>query len=108
MAIDTINEQFSLLSFGSTLMPQVVVSPSTLGMDDQQHLLWGYPGILWSVLASLGFTLDMNTRIMQYLRSQYSVTGGDLPTLINRDLAGRTGDYTARMKALMADATAAM
>jgi hypothetical protein len=110
VAIDTTNEQFALLSFGNTLAPQVLLSPSTLGQDDQQHLLWGYPGILWGAVAAIiiGFYLDMNTRLMAYLRESYSVSGGDLSTLVQRDLAARTGDMTARHQALIQDATDAM
>ena len=109
MAIDTTNEQFALLSFGNTLIPQALVSPSTLGQDDQQHFLWGYPGILWESFVGvvIGVYADMNTRIAAYLRTTYSVSEGDLTSLVQRNLAERTGEYTARMQALIADATAA-
>jgi hypothetical protein len=49
---------------------------------------------------------DMNTRIMVYLRGLYSVTGGDLATLTMRYLNAQTGEWTARMKKLITDATA--
>lgn len=49
----------------------------------------------------------MNTRLMVFLRSFYSVTGGDLTTLATRYLnEEKTGDFTARWKAMEEDATA--
>ena len=50
---------------------------------------------------------DMNTRILVFLRTFYSVTGGDLTTLATRYLKEeKTGEFTARWKALEDDATA--
>lgn len=107
MAIDTANEQFALLSFGNTLMPQVLLSPGSLGQDDQQHLLWGYPGILWAAGAALEFVLDMNTRLRNYFADEYTKTPPiDLTTYFTRNLNGRTGDACNRVKAMIDDATA--
>jgi hypothetical protein len=51
---------------------------------------------------------DTNSRLRTYLLTTYSLPApGDLPAMIVRNLAGRTGDYTSRMKALIADAVAA-
>ena len=50
---------------------------------------------------------DMNTRIMVFLRDFYSVTEGDLTSLVYRYLREeKTGEYTARWKAMEEDATA--
>ena len=47
MAIDTTNEKLALMEWGLVWEPGLPISPGTLGQDDQQQLLWGYPGILW-------------------------------------------------------------
>lgn len=60
----------------------------------------------WGVL--LAFVLDLNTRLAVYLRDLYSHPTGDLSSLMQRNLAGRTGEYTARFKALERDALDAM
>lgn len=33
--------------------PGLPMSPGTLGQDDQQQLLWDYPGILWGQMAQV-------------------------------------------------------
>lgn len=48
MAIDTINKKLAVMEWDNLLEPGLPISPGTLGEDDQQQLLWGYPGILWS------------------------------------------------------------
>ena len=48
MAITTDNEKLALLEEGTVWEPGLPMSPGTLGDDDKQQLLWGYPGILWS------------------------------------------------------------
>lgn len=53
MAIDTTNEKLAMLNFGMPFQPNLPLSPSTLGQDDQQQLLWGYPGILWSAVVQV-------------------------------------------------------
>lgn len=47
MAISTTNSKLAVMSFGNTLISNLPMSPGTLGQDDQQQLLWGYPGVLW-------------------------------------------------------------
>lgn len=47
MAIDTNNEKLALMEEGNVWEPGLPLSPGTLGQDDQQQLVWGYPGILW-------------------------------------------------------------
>ena len=109
MAIDTTNEKFALLSFGRSTEPMnIPVSPSSLGADDSQQLLWGYPGILWGAGAVLTFVLDLNTRLRVYLADLYTLPGADLTSMTARYLRAQTGDYTARFKKLITDATAAM
>ena len=51
MAIDTDNKKFAAITFLQMWMIPMPVSPGALGQDDRQHLLAGYPGILWSPLA---------------------------------------------------------
>jgi hypothetical protein len=51
--------------------------------------------------------LDINTRIAVYLRSFYSAPNGDPNTLIVKYLREEVGgEYTARLKRLIEDATA--
>ena len=47
MAIDTINEKLALMEETIPWEPGLPMSPGTIGQDDQQQLIWGYPGILW-------------------------------------------------------------
>lgn len=48
MAIDTNNEKFALISYNQPFNPSVPISDDGLGQDDKQHLIWQYPGVLWS------------------------------------------------------------
>jgi hypothetical protein len=50
LAIDTTNEKLALINLMMPFQPNLPVSPGTLGQDDKQQLLWGYPGILWAAL----------------------------------------------------------
>lgn len=47
MAIDTVNRKLSVLNLGLVWHSSTPISPGAIGQDDQQQLLWGYPGILW-------------------------------------------------------------
>jgi hypothetical protein len=51
--IDTINKKLALINFGSVFQTPLPMSPGTLGQDDRQQLLWGYPGILWQTYAGI-------------------------------------------------------
>lgn len=63
---------------------------------------------VWGALgAALAFVLDVNTRMLVYLRDLYGVSDGDLATLSQRYYASQTGEMTARVQKLIADATAA-
>lgn len=61
-----------------------------------------------AAVATLAFVLDLNTRIAVYLRDLYSAPGADTTTLMHRYLAAQSGEYTARFKKLIQDATDAM
>lgn len=52
MAIDTTNEKYALLSWLNIFMFEVPISSDGLGQADNQQLLWGYPGILWSAVVA--------------------------------------------------------
>lgn len=93
------------------LMPFLLAPPlpdGTLAAGDRQHSAFTYSGILASGAVALAFVLDLNTRLMVYLRDLYTVTGGDLTTLVARRLGELSGDYTSRMRQLIQDATDAM
>lgn len=47
MAIDTKTKKLSMMEWCQVWEPGLPLSPGTLGTDDQQQLLWGYPGIAW-------------------------------------------------------------
>lgn len=47
MAIDTNTEKLALMEWCQVWEPGLPLSPGALGTDDQQQLLWGYPGIAW-------------------------------------------------------------
>lgn len=58
---------------------------------------------------TMPYIADMDTRLLVYLRTLYSVPTGDLTTLVRRYLdAQTTGSANQRMQKLIADATAAM
>lgn len=48
MAIDTTNEKLAIMEFGQAWEPGLPLSPSTLGQDDKQQLLHGFPDVLWA------------------------------------------------------------
>lgn len=47
MPITTDNEKLAVMEWGNPWEPALPLSPGTLGQDDQQQLLWGFPGVLW-------------------------------------------------------------
>jgi hypothetical protein len=108
MAIDTAAKRRNVAGLGFWLFGPGVTPDATPGVDWRQAVGWGYLGIeaAGSVVVPGNTILDMNTRIMVYLRSLYSVTGGDLESLTMRYLVAQTGEWTARMKKLITDATA--
>ena len=48
MAIDTNNEKLALISLLAPFNAPVPISADGLDQADKQHLLWAYPGILWT------------------------------------------------------------
>jgi hypothetical protein len=63
--------------------------------------VWGDIGVI------VGNTiLDINTRIAVFLRTLYSEPNGDPTSLVVRYLNSLSGEYTARLKRLIEDATA--
>lgn len=51
MAIDTATEKLAILELEDIWEPGLPLSPGALGQDDQQQLLWGFPGVLWATAA---------------------------------------------------------
>lgn len=49
MAIATINGKLAIMEFGQVWEPGLPLSPGTLGKNDKQQLLWGYPDVAWHV-----------------------------------------------------------
>lgn len=53
MAIDTVNEKLALIVFGRTTDPaNIPTAPGSIGQDDKQQFLWGYPGLLWAAVTA--------------------------------------------------------
>jgi len=62
MAIDTDNEKLSLMTYGSHWMgPTPFPVGVAIDQGDAQHLLAGYPGILWSEIIG-GFSSRKQSR----------------------------------------------
>lgn len=59
MAISTNTEKLAVINFCNTLFPPLPLSPGALGQDDQQQLLWGYPGVLWLEAAVAAITANV-------------------------------------------------
>jgi hypothetical protein len=53
MAIDTTNEKFALMSWLQPYNTPIPISADGLDQADKQHLLWEYPGLLWSAISSV-------------------------------------------------------
>lgn len=47
MAVTTDTEKLAVMEWCQVWEPGLPLSPGTLGTDDQQQLLWGYPGVAW-------------------------------------------------------------
>ena len=54
MAIDTDNKKYALISYLQPWNAPLPISADGLGQADNQHLLWGYPGILWAAAVTGG------------------------------------------------------
>ena len=55
MAIDTINKKLALITFLQPWNTPIPISDDGLDQADLQHLLAGYPGILWEAAAAVVF-----------------------------------------------------
>jgi hypothetical protein len=68
-----------------------------------------WEALTWQDAVALAFILDLNLRLYRYLCSHFSVSSGDLTSLVNRHLDAQTsGDRTQRFHALIQEATDAM
>ena len=47
MAITTNTQKIAVMEMGVVWEPGIPLLPGAIGQDDQQQLLWGYPGVLW-------------------------------------------------------------
>jgi hypothetical protein len=106
--LDTASKRTSSvgLLLGWLLAPPI--PDGTLGAGDRQHVAWSYSGIAAAAGTVLAFILDMNTRMLVYLRDLYSAPTAELTSLTTRYLAAQTGEMTARVRKLQTDATDAM
>lgn len=59
MSIDTINEKLALLEWLEPYQCGIPISADGLDQADNQQLLWGYPGLLWSEVELVGQRLLM-------------------------------------------------
>jgi hypothetical protein len=108
MAIDTDNEKFALIVFGRTTDPaNLPVTGGDIETDDEQQLLWNYPGIAFAGGVTIAFVLDMNTRIKTYLTALYTASEATATNdMVDRYLdAAPGGDVTATFHQLIDDAT---
>ena len=48
MAITTDNDKLALIEYGDIFQPGIPISADGLDQADDQQLLWGYPGVLWT------------------------------------------------------------
>ena len=61
MSIDTNNEKLALITLLQPWNTPIPISSDGIGQDDKQHLLAGYPGILWSEGGGEGSTSYQST-----------------------------------------------
>lgn len=61
MSIDTVNEKLALISYQQPFNTPIPISSDGLGQDDKQHLIWQFPGVLWSELEEEGNALLFGT-----------------------------------------------
>ena len=54
MAISTDNDKLAIMELDNWSEPGLPLSPGTLGTDDQQQLIMGYPGLAYSGAPALG------------------------------------------------------
>lgn len=110
MAIDSAQKRYSAMNVMCPWRHVAVLPTGTVDAAARQTLRWLYSGILAAGGVVIGFVADLNTRLKVYLCAYYSVSASnDLTFLVQRYLReDATGDYTARMRQLIRDATEAM
>lgn len=85
MAITTTNGKLAVMEWDNYSEPGLPISPSTLGQNDQQQLLWDFPEILWGAQVVIAFVLDLNTRLQVYLQTAGGT--GDLSSMLASHIA---------------------
>ena len=74
MAISTINDKLALISLLKPWEVPLPISSDGLDQADKQHLIWGYPGILWSELvvidAVIAYAFTRSKTIVDFTRSK--------------------------------------
>lgn len=110
MAIDTAAKRYSAMNVMCPWRHVAVLPSGTVDGAARQAIRWLYSGILAAGGVVIAFVADLNTRLHVYLCAYYSASASsDLTALVTRYLnEDATGDYTARMRQLIADATEAM
>lgn len=110
MAIDTAQKRYSAMNVMCPWRHVSVLPTGTVDAAARQTIRWFYSGILAAGGIVIGYVADLNTRLRVYLCAYYGLSGAqDLTMLVNRYLRNdATGDYTARMRQLIRDATDAM
>lgn len=88
MAIDTSTKKLGVMEWCQVWEPGLPLSPGTLGQDDQQQLLWGYPGVLWDELTLPGTLGDLTTLFRGYVDALHdtAIVASDTDTLVFNDL----------------------
>lgn len=54
MSITTDNGKLAIMELDQDYEPGLPMSPGSIGQDDQQQLLWGFPEVLWGSIATGG------------------------------------------------------
>lgn len=110
MAIDTAAKRYSAMNVMCPWRHVAVLPTGTVDAAARQTVRWLYAGILAAGGVAIAFVADLNTRLKVYLCAYYAApASSDLTTLVTRYLRDdATGDYTARMRQLITDATEAM
>ena len=89
MPIDTDNEELSVIHLVMPWEPNVIMTPGTIDVDDQQQLLWGFPEIIWSTHVQAANLEDLNTLFIPYVATLHNntLTQPDSDTLVANDLS---------------------
>jgi hypothetical protein len=109
MALDSAQKRYSAMNTMSPWRGTPALPSGTIGGAIRQAIAFLYSGIVAQAGVTIAFVADLNTRLLIYLQAYYTSTNTDLATLTHRYLRDdATGDYTARMRQLISDATEAM